>query len=77
MKKLSPKEIAQHIEETCSISFSEEYIRRKLKEIMAETSQSSPKEDPSGVLVHDEQFLKVKGVEFKRISTVDANNLLF
>jgi len=73
-KKVSPSKIAQHIEETKGISFSEEYIRLKLKELTNLIHIPVPQEKPSSVVVHDEQFVKIKGIELKRISTVDANN---
>ena len=34
----------------------------------------TPQQKSSGVVVHDEQFVKIKGIDLKRISTVDANN---
>ena len=73
-KNLSPSKIAQHLEETYSVSFSDEYIRLTLKELTGEVQSPKPQEKPSGVVVHDEQFVKIKGVDLKRISTVDANN---
>lgn len=73
-KKVSSQKIAQHICETKGISFSDEFIRLKLKELMSKTELPSPKEKISGVVIHDEQFLKIKGIELKRITTIDANN---
>jgi uncharacterized protein YbaR (Trm112 family) len=73
-KKLSPEEISRHIEETYNLSISDEYIRLKLKEIMGQIDKPMPWQEPSGVIVHDEQFVKIKGIDLKRISTVDANN---
>lgn len=73
-KKMSPANIAQHIKETKGISFSDEYIRLKLKELRGQIESPSALEKPSGVVVHDEQFVKIKGIELKRISTIDANN---
>ncbi len=73
-KKVSSQKIAQHICETKGLSFSDEFIRLKLKELMSKTELPSPKEKISGVVVHDEQFLKIKGIELKRITTIDANN---
>lgn len=73
-KKMSPAKIAQHIKETKGISFSDEYIRLKLKELTDSIHLPLPQEKASGVVVHDEQFIKIKGVDLKRISAVDANN---
>lgn len=73
-KGLSPKSIAKHFEETSIISFSAEYIRQKIKAFVKEIKCPEPQEKPSGIIVHDEQFLKIKGVDFKRISDIDANN---
>ncbi len=73
-KNLSAGEIARHIEETCNLTISGESIRSKLNDIMKQTNKPIPLEEPSGVIVHDEQFMKIKGVDLKRISAVDANN---
>ena len=73
-KKVSPGNIATHIRETHGISLSEEYVRLKLEELTNNIECPNPQEEPSGVVVHDEQFIKIKGVDFKRISAVDANN---
>lgn len=73
-KGLSPGAIAQHLKEMGIVSFSDEYIRLKLKEFTKKTQQPSPMGKPSGVIIHDEQFLKIKGREFKRITTLDAHN---
>lgn len=73
-KKMSPAKIAQHIKETKGISFSDEYIRLKFKELTDLIHLPLPQEKASGVVVHDEQFIKIKGVDLKRISIVDANN---
>lgn len=73
-KKLSPKTIAEHIEDTYKLSISDEYIRVRLNEIMELTDKPMPVEKASGVIVHDEQFVKIKGMGLKRISAVDANN---
>jgi len=73
-KKLSSAKIAQHLKDTLGLSFSDEYVRLKLNELMGEVTTPLPQEKPSGVVVHDEQFVKIKGVDLKRISTVDANN---
>jgi len=73
-KKLSEEKIAQHIEDTYNLTISDEYIRDKLKRIMEQTNKPIPAKEPSGVIVHDEQFVKIKGVNLKRISAVDANN---
>jgi hypothetical protein len=73
-KKLSAEDIAQHIEETYGLKISNESIRSKLKRIMDQIKKPIPIKEPSGVIVHDEQFVKIKGIELKRISAVDANN---
>ncbi len=73
-KKLSPANIAKHISETQNILFSDEYIRLKIKELTNNIKTPLLQEETSGALVHDEQFLKIKGIELKRISSVDANN---
>lgn len=73
-KGLSSQDIAKHFEETNIITFSAEYIRRRLKAFAIEINCPEPLEKPSGVIIHDEQFLKIKGVDFKRISDIDANN---
>lgn len=73
-KKLSTGEIAQHIKETYGFEISDETIRNKLNEILKQTNKPEPLEKPSEVVVHDEQFVKIKGVKLKRISAVDANN---
>ena len=56
------------------VSFSAEYIRLKLRDFAKKTEQPKYTEKPSGVIIHDEQFLKIKGKELKRISTLDAHN---
>ncbi|MFA4853465.1 MAG: transposase [Bacteroidales bacterium] len=73
-KGLSPGAIAQHLKEMSIISFSDEYIRLRLQDFAKKTQQPKPLEKPSGVIIHDEQFLKIKGNELKRISTLDAHN---
>jgi len=73
-KKLSPAKIVQHIKETNGITFSNEYIRLKLKELAGSVDSPLPKEKSSDIIVHDEQFIKIKGMDLKRISAVDANN---
>ena len=73
-KKTSPGDIAQHLREICQMSVSDEYVRLQLKKLLNKIKRPIPQQKPSGVVVHDEQFLKIKGVELKRISTVDANN---
>ena len=73
-KKLSPANIAKHISETQNILFSEEYIRLRIQELTNSIKTPLLQEEASGVLVHDEQFIKIKGIDLKRISTVDANN---
>ncbi|MCR4313239.1 MAG: hypothetical protein NUV58_03260 [Candidatus Roizmanbacteria bacterium] len=73
-KKVSSSDIAQHLKETHGISFSDEYIRLKIKELTNQIELPTPQQKSSGVVVHDEQFVKIKGIDLKRISTVDANN---
>ena len=73
-KKLSAKDIADHIEKTFQFSISDDFVRDKIKELMRNIEKPAPQEIPSGVLVHDEQFVTIKGRELKRISAVDANN---
>ena len=73
-KGLSPEAIAQHLKEMNIVSFSAEYIRLKLRDFAKKTEQPKYTEKPSGVIIHDEQFLKIKGKELKRISTLDAHN---
>jgi len=73
-KKVSSTGIVQHLKEIHGISFSDEYIRQKIQELTNQIKHPEPREKPSDVVVHDEQFTKIKGIDFKRISTVDANN---
>ena len=73
-KKLSPKEISEHIQETINQSFSEDYISDKIKKIIDYMEKPMPQEMPSGVIVHDEQFVTIKGEQMMRIAAVDANN---
>lgn len=73
-KKVSPSKIEQFLKETSPISFCDEYIRKKLKELLGYLEYPNPKKNPSDVIVVDEQFLKIKGDEFNRISILDANN---
>ena len=73
-KKVSTGSIAQHLREICQMPVCDEYVRLQLKKLLKIIKRPIPQKEPSGVVVHDEQFLKIKGVELKRISTVDANN---
>lgn len=73
-KKLSCSDIKDHLKNTFGISVSCEYIRTSLKKLMDTIKEPSIQFEPSGVVIHDEQFVKIKGVDLKRISTVDANN---
>src|SRR3989338_4181331 len=73
-KKLSSEDIADHLENTLKYTVSSESIRLKIKEFMLSINKPTPQEVSSGVIVHDEQFITIKGVEYKRISSVDANN---
>ena len=72
--KLSPSIITQHLEEVYGAIYSSEYIRLKVKALTSDIDCPTHSDKPSGVIVHDEQFLKIKGVDLKRISAVDANN---
>ncbi len=73
-KKLSSKDIAEHIQETINHSFSEDYIHDKIKKIIDDKEKPAPQEMPSGVIVHDEQFVTIKGKQMMRIAAIDANN---
>ena len=73
LRKLSSQEIARHIENTMGIKISHEFVRLKSKEMIDEIPIIS-KHKFSGVLVSDEEFVKSKGIELKRISIIDANN---
>lgn len=73
-KKLSSPAIAQHIKETLNVQVSSEYIRKLLNKLMNNIKKPLLQYESSGVVVHDEQFVKIKGVDLKRISSVDANN---
>ena len=73
-KKLSASAIAQHIRECLKIQVSCEYVRKLLNKLMSNINKPLLQHEPSGVVVHDEQFVKIKGVDLKRISNVDANN---
>lgn len=73
-KKLSPRDIADHIEKTLQFPLSEDFVREKIKEIMKNVKKPSPQEISSRVIAHDEQFVTIKGIELKRISVIDANN---
>lgn len=73
-KGLSAEETARHIREVYDLPISDEYVRVNVNDLMLKTNRPLPLQEPSGVVVHDEQFVKMKGVALKRISTVDANN---
>ncbi len=73
-KKMSPAKISQHLREIKGLPFSDEYVRLKLKKLTDLIHSPLPQEKSSDVIVHDEQFIKIKGVDLKRISAVDANN---
>lgn len=73
-KKLSPPKIAVHIRETLQYNISDDYISDKIKKLIDNMKLPAPQEIPSGVIVHDEQFVTIKGIEMMRISTIDANN---
>ena len=72
--KLSPKVISDHLEEVYGAIYSSEYIRLRVKQLTDGKDRPHPSKEPSRVIVHDEQFVKIKGVDLKRISCVDANN---
>ncbi len=74
IKKLSPKDIADHIEKTLQFAISEDFVRDKIKDIMKNIKKPFPQDIPSKVIAHDEQFVTIKGIELKRISVIDANN---
>ena len=71
---LSSGSISTHIRDLYNITVSTEYVRKRLKILLDDLPLPEPQEKPSGVFVHDEQFVKIKGVDLKRISTIDANN---
>jgi hypothetical protein len=73
-KKLSSTAIADHITQVQNFPICSETIRLKCKELLDNIQPPKPQKKCSGVVVHDEQFVTIKGVELKRISTVDANN---
>lgn len=73
-KKLSPNKIAEHIQETMNHSYSGDYISDKIKRIIDDMNKPLPQEILSGVIVHDEQFVTIKGEQMMRIAAVDANN---
>jgi len=73
-KRVSAPKISEHIKDVYHIPISSEYIRQRLNNLIGEMNVPEPQHESSGVVVHDEQFLKIKGIDFKRISTLDANN---
>lgn len=73
-KGMSISNITKHIADMSIIEVSSEYIRQKVQKAVCELEKPQPKFKPSGVIVHDEQYVKIKGVEMKRISQIDANN---
>lgn len=74
-KKLSPQKIASHLRETLKYNVSDDYISDKIKKLIDNMKLPAPREIPSGIIVHDEQFVTIKGSKMMRISTIDANNL--
>jgi len=56
------------------VPYSDEHIRKKVDELLAEHETPPPQHPPTGVIVHDEQFAKIKGAELMRISVLDAGN---
>ena len=73
-KRLSSPMIGQHIREAFKIQISDEYVRLKLKEFTDSLNVPVLQFKPSKVMIHDEQFLKIKGKDIKRITGLDANN---
>jgi len=73
-KGMSNSKITQHISETSFINVSSEYIRKKVNASIDCLNKPIPQCAPSGVIIHDEQFVKIKGVDMKRITQLDANN---
>ena len=73
-KGMSNPQITKHIFEMSIINVSCEYIRKKVNAAIDCIDKPNPQFKPSGVVVHDEQFLKIKGIDMKRITQLDANN---
>jgi hypothetical protein len=73
-KGLSISKITEHIFEMSILKVSSEYIRLKVQSAVNSIEKPQPKSESSGVIIHDEQFVKIKGVEMKRITQLDANN---
>jgi len=73
LRKLSSPDIAKHIENVNGIKISDEFVRLKSKKLLDAISVSR-QHNFSGVLIGDEEFVKSKGIDLKRISIVDANN---
>lgn len=73
-KKMSCPEITKHLNDTLGISVSSEYVRTALIKLISKIKHPLKQFKPSGVIIHDEQFVKIKGVDLKRISSIDANN---
>jgi len=72
--KLSNKKIADHIKKNIGIVISPEYVRLRRKSIIDGLMFPEYTLPCSNVIVHDEQFVKIKGKEMKRISVIDAHN---
>lgn len=73
-KGMSNPKITDHISEMSIINVSSEYIRKKVSEAIDFIDKPNPQYVPSEVIIHDEQFLRIKGIEMKRITQLDANN---
>jgi len=73
-KGLSSSQIASHLEEIYSISLSEESIRKEWISTLKDIEVPEYREKPSGILIQDEQFIKIKGKDVKRITIIDALN---
>lgn len=73
-KGLSNSKITQHIVDMSIMNISSEYIRKKVNIALESIEKPCIQHKPSKVVVHDEQYLKIKGIEMKRITQIDANN---
>lgn len=73
-KGMSNPKITEHISEMSIISVSSEYIRKKVNAAIDCIDKPNIQHKPSKVIIHDEQFVKIKGVDMKRITHLDANN---
>ena len=73
-KKNSERNIQLHIKELFQIEVSIEYIRKILNKYCETITKPANRFTCSNVLCFDEQFVKIKGTEFIRISAIDSNN---